>query len=193
MQANQVRALLYEFGVVVPLGWRALLTAATDKLAEPDTVVPALLRSELLEQLEALRAATTRIVAPDAQLASWQRSQRDCQRIAAIPGVGPLVASAVIASVADAKQFRCGREFAAYLGLVPQQSGTGGRVKLLGISKRGDGYLRMLLIHGARSVLLSHARRRQQRPLDVWLAQLLQRRPGNVVAVALANKMARTI
>ena len=109
----------------------------------------------------------------------------------AIPGVGPLTASAVVASVTDARQFRSARQFAAYLGLVPRQSGTGGRVKLLGISKRGDTYLRTLLIHGARSVLLSQSRR--GRSIDPWLGALLQRRPSNVVVVALANKMARTI
>lgn len=194
MQANQIRALMYEFGVVVPLGWRTLLKAATELLATSDTgPVPELLRGELFEQLEALRTATARIDALEKQLASWQRAQRDCQRITAIPGVGPLIATATIASVADARQFRSGREFAAYLGLVPGQSGTGGRIKLLGISKRGDTYLRMLLIHGARSVLLSHTRKRGEGPLQTWLDGLLQRRPSNVVVVALANKMARTI
>jgi transposase len=194
LQANQIRGLLYEFGIVVPLGWRTLLKAATEQLTEPTgTVVPVLLRDELLEQLEALRAATARIVALEKQLASWQRAEPECQRIMAIPGVGPITATAVVASVADARQFRSGREFAAYLGLVPRQSGTGGRVKLLGISKRGDTYLRTLLIHGARSVLLSHSRKHRDGPLPTWLEGLLQRRPSNVVVVALANKMARTI
>ncbi len=194
MQANQIRALMYEFGVVVPVGWRTLLKAATELLATSATgPVPELLRGELLEQLEALRTATARIDALEKQLASWQRAQHACQRITAIPGVGPMIATATIASVADARQFRSGREFAAYLGLVPGQSGTGGRVKLLGISKRGDTYLRMLLIHGARSVLLSHTRKRREGPLQTWLDGLLQRRPSNVVVVALANKMARTM
>ena len=194
LQANQIRGLLYEFGIVVPLGWRTLLKAATEQLTEPTgTVVPVLLRDELLEQLEALRAATARIVALEKQLASWQRAEPECQRIMAIPGVGPITATAVVASVADARQFRSGREFAAYLGLVPRQAGTGGRVKLLGISKRGDTYLRTLLIHGARSVLLSHSRKRRDGPVPTWLDGLLQRRPSNVVVVALANKMARTI
>jgi transposase len=193
MQANQIRALMYEFGVVVPLGWRSLLKSVPEHLTATDGPVPTLLREPLLEQLEALRAATVRIDALEKQLASWQRAQRECQRITAIPGVGPLIATATIASVADARQFRSGREFAAYLGLVPSQSGTGGRVKLLGISKRGDTYLRMLLIHGARSVLLSHTRKRREGPLQTWLDGLLQRRPSNVVVVALANKMARTI
>jgi transposase len=192
-QANQIRSLLYEFGVVVPLGWRTLLKNATHLLSDVDGPVPELLRAALLEQLESLRTTTTHIDALEKRIQQWQRSEPDCRRIADIPGVGPLIASAVVASVADAKQFRSAREFAAYLGLVPRQSGTGGRVKLLGISKRGDGYLRMLLVQGARSVLISHARRHRDRPLDHWLSDLLQRRPSHVVAVALANKMARTI
>jgi transposase len=118
-------------------------------------------------------------------------SRSECQRIAAIPGVGRLTATAVVASVADAKSFRSGREFAAFLGLVPRQSGTGGRVKLLGISKRGDPYLRTLLIHGARTVLTQQSR--TDRTLDPWLKALLMRRPKNVAIVALANKMARTM
>jgi len=190
-QANQIRGLLYEFGVVVPMGWRTLLKSVPEHLTATGSPVPTLLQEPLLEQLEALRAATARIVALEKQLASWQRSEPECQRIMAIPGVGPLTASAVVASVTDARQFRSARQFAAYLGLVPRQSGTGGRVKLLGISKRGDTYLRTLLIHGARSVLLSQSRR--GRSIDPWLGALLQRRPSNVVVVALANKMARTI
>lgn len=194
LQANQIRGLLYEFGVVVPVGWRALLKAATEQLTEPTRgAVPVLLREPLIEQLQALRDATAHIVALEKQLASWQRGEPECQRIMAIPGVGPLTATAVVASVTDARQFRSARQFAAYLGLVPRQSGTGGRVKLLGISKRGDIYLRTLLIHGARSVLLSHSRKRGDGPPQTWLDGLLQRRPSNVVVVALANKMARTI
>lgn len=108
-----------------------------------------------------------------------------------MPGVGRLIATAVVATVGDARSFRSGREFAAFLGLVPRQSGTGGRVQLLGISKRGDPYLRTLLIHGARTVLNQQSR--ADRTLDPWLKGLLSRRPKNVAIVALANKMARTI
>jgi transposase len=192
MQTHQIRGLLYEFGVVVPVGWRALLAQAGPLLAEPaECPVPELLRGELLRQLEGLRTLTARITELERQIASWQRREPECQRIAAIPGVGRLTATAVVASVADAKSFRSGREFAAFLGLVPRQSGTGGRVKLLGISKRGDPYLRTLLIHGARTVLTQQSR--ADRTLDPWLEELLRRRPKNVAIVALANKMARTM
>jgi len=193
MQTNQLRGLLSEFGVVVPLGWRALLKTAAARLADDASPVPELLRNELLEQFAAVRDATRKIDRLEQRIESWHRAEGECQRIAAVPGVGPLTASAVVASVANARQFRSGREFAAYLGLVPRQSGTGGRVRLLGISKRGDEYLRTLFIHGARSVLISHSRQHRDRPLDRWLEALLARRPSNVVVVALANKMARTI
>ena len=185
MQAHQVRGLLYEFGLVVPKGWRALLAQAAPLLgAQAPSAVPELLRGELQRQLEGLRALTARIGA-------WQRREHECQRIAAMPGVGRLIATAVVATVGDARSFRSGREFAAFLGLVPRQSGTGGRVQLLGISKRGDPYLRTLLIHGARTVLNQQSR--ADRTLDPWLKGLLSRRPKNVAIVALANKMARTI
>ena len=191
MQAHQIRGLLYEFGVVVPKGWRALLAQAAPMLAdETHGQVPELIRGELLTQLAGLRTLTERITALDRQIGLWQRRESECQRIAEVPGVGLLTATAVVATIGDAKTFRSGREFAAFLGLVPRQTGTGGRVKLLGISKRGDPYLRTLLIHGARTVLTYQSRADR---LDPWLKELLSRRPKNVAIVALANKMARTI
>jgi transposase len=192
MQAHQVRGLLYEFGVVAPKGWRALLAQAGPVLADESACpVPGLLRGELFRQLEGLRALSSRIAELERQIGSWQRRESECQRIAAIPGVGRLSATAVLATIGDARTFRSGREFAAFLGLVPRQSGTGGRVKLLGISKRGDPYLRTLLIHGARTVLTLQGR--AGRAPDPWLQSLMARRPKNVAIVALANKMARTI
>lgn len=192
MQAHQVRGLLYEFGVVVPKGWRALLAQAGPILAdETGCAVPQLVRRELRAQLDGLRTLTARIAELERQIGSWQRRESECQRIAEVPGVGRLTATAVLATVGDAKSFRSGREFAAFIGIVPRQSGTGGRVKLLGISKRGDPYLRTLLIHGARTVLNHQSR--ADRTLDPWLKGLLSRRPKNVAIVALANKMARTI
>ena len=192
MQSHQVRGLLYEFGVIVPRGWRALLAQAGPVLADENCCpVPGLLRGELLQQLEGLRALNGRIAELERQIGSWQRQELECQRIAAIPGVGRLSATAVVATIGDARTFRSGREFAAFLGLVPRQSGTGGRVKLLGISKRGDPYLRTLLIHGARTVL--NWQGRAGRAPDPWLQALAARRPKNVAIVALANKMARTI
>ena len=117
----------------------------------------------------------------------WHRSNAASRKIAEIPGVGVLSATAVVAAMGDPAAFRSGREFAAWLGLVPRHKGTGGRVRMLGISKRGDKYLRTLLIHGARTVLT-----RSKAP-PPWALSLAERRAINVVTVALANKTARTI
>ena len=111
----------------------------------------------------------------------WLKQDKDCSAIAEIPGVGLLTATAAVATMADPKAFKSGREFAAFIGLVPRQHGSGGKVSLFGISKRGDTYLRTLLIHGARSVM--HAAERTQHT-SAWLCGLLQRRNTNVVAVA---------
>jgi transposase len=191
MQANQARGLLYEFGVVVPRSWRALLKQAGPLLAD-DTrrEIPELIRGELQHQLEGLRALTHRIEQLERSIGSYRQQDEQCRRIEAIPGVGPLSSTAVLASVGDARMFRSGRQFAAFLGLVPRHSGTGGRVRLLGISKRGDPYLRTLLIHGARAVVNHRSRSQRTAP---WLQGLLSRRPKNVAIVAVANKIARTI
>jgi transposase len=192
MQANQVRGLLYEFGVVVPRSWRALLLQAGPILADSRrTEVPELIRTELHSQLEGLRDLTRRIEQLERSIGTYRQRDEQCRRIEAIPGVGPLSSTAVLATIGDARTFRSGRQFAAFLGLVPRQSGTGGRVRLLGISKRGDPYLRTLLIHGARAVV-NHSSAPGRAP-PPWLRELLSRRPKNVVIVALANKMARTI
>ncbi len=121
------------------------------------------------------------------RLRQWMLEDKAVKAITAIPGVGVLTATAAVATMGDAKSFRSGREFAAWIGLVPKQTGSGGKVTLLGISRRGDMYLRTLLIHGARSVLY-HAKEPSS-----WVEQISKRRPPNVVIVALANKMARTI
>jgi transposase len=192
MQVNQIRGLLYEFGVVVPRSWRALLTQAGPLLKDDSRrEVPQLLRGELQQQLEGVRELTHRIEQLERTIRSYHRQDEQCRRIEAIPGVGPLSSTAILASVGDVRTFRSGRQFAAFLGLVPRQSGTGGRVRMLGISKRGDPYLRTLLIHGARAVLNHSARPGHLQP--PWLEGLLTRRPKNVAIVALANKIARTI
>jgi transposase len=187
---NQIHGLMGEFGVELPRGWRGMLPKAVVALEEASSSVPALLRPQLRRQIEEIHALTGQIKDVEHQLASWQRRQDDCERIAAIPGVGLLTATAAVATMGEARAFRSGRQFAAYLGLVPRQQGTGGRVQLLGISKRGDTYLRTLLIHGARSVLVRSAASKDP---NTWLGRLTQRRPHNVAAVALANKMARQI
>ena len=141
---------------------------------------------ELTMQVELLEAKTE-IGVIERRIKLWHRSNAASRKIAEIPGVGVLSATAVVAAMGDPAAFRSGREFAAWLGLVPRHSGTGGRVRMLGISKRGDRYLRTLLIHGARAVLT-----RSKTPPE-WALRLAERRPANVVTVAIANKTARTI
>lgn len=120
---------------------------------------------------------------------SWKKDDVAVKVVSEIPGVGPLTATAAVATMGDAKAFKSGREFAGWVGLVPRQMGTGGKSRLYGISKRGDVYLRMLFIHGARSVL-QQVKRRGGNP---WEEKLMERRPHNVAVVALANKAARTL
>jgi len=164
-QINGLRGLLTEYGEVMPQGRAGIKRDIPGALGR------------LSEQIGRI----------ERRLRQWQREDSATQRIAAIPGVGLLSATAAVATMGDAKVFKSGREFAAWLGLLPRQSGTGGRVRLLGISKRGDKYLRTLLIHGARAVL-THSKSPPE-----WLTELLKRRPKNVAVAALANKMARTI
>jgi transposase len=134
-----------------------------------------------------LKALDKQIADIKRRLHEWMKQDEACKAIAAIPGVGLLTATAAVATMGDPKSFKSGREFAAWLGLVPGQTGSGGKIQLLGISKRGDTYVRTLLIHGAPSVL-SHAKQPSE-----WIEQIRKRRPSNVVTVALANKMARMI
>ncbi|APA90543.1 IS110 family transposase (plasmid) [Paraburkholderia sprentiae WSM5005] len=187
MQVNQLRGLLYEFGVVLPQGRRASIEAAKAALASLADQLPCMLADSLQDQFSRLRTLDEQIARIEQRILEWRRNDDACRRISEIPGVGVLTATAGVSVIGQAKTFRSGREFAAYLGLVPRQNSSGGKVKLGGISKRGDVYLRTLLIHGARSVIVS------SRHLPERLRQMLSRRPTNVVAVALANKMARTI
>lgn len=186
MQVNQVRGILYEFGEALPKGRWKLRASAILALAKLEGRVPGVMLEAVKGQVARLADLDEEITGIEKRLAEWKKHDEATRRIAEIPGIGLLTATALTATVGNAKIFKSGREFAAFLGLVPRQSGTGGRVRLMGISKRGDIYLRTLLIHGARSVI-SH---QKQKP--AWLKRILDRRPLNVVAVALANKMART-
>lgn len=187
---NQLHGLMGEFGIDLPRGWRKMLPKAAAALDPADSVVPALLQPQLRRQLQEVHNLAEQMGEVEQQMASWKRRQDECQRIAAIQGVGLLTATAAVATIGNASIFRSGRQLAAYLGLVPRQSSSGGRVQLLGISKRGDKYLRMLLIHGARSVLTNNPAAKDPK---TWLGALAQRRPHNVAAVAVANKIARQI
>ncbi|WP_281081956.1 IS110 family transposase [Variovorax paradoxus] len=187
MQINALRGLLYEFGATFARGKNALFGEIEATLESLANDIPQYVADSLREQAQRIKQLATDIEAIELRLSQRLRTDTDMKRVAAIPGVGLLTATAAIATMGDAAAFKSAREFCAWLGLVPKQRGTGGRVNLLGISKRGDTYLRTLLIHGARAVL-HHAK--EPGP---WLEQIKVRRPANVVIVAQAAKMARTI
>jgi len=188
MQINAIRGLLYEFGADIPQGRQNGEKIIPQVLEQLEDQISKVTLDAMRGQLERLKALDRDIADMEKSLALWKKDQEGVSRLMAIPGVGLLTATAIVATVGDMKIFRSGREFASFLGLVPQQSGTGGRVRLLGISKRGDTYLRSLLTHGARAVI-----GRQIRNRNPWIDRLLNRRPYNVAVVALANKMARMI
>jgi transposase len=146
-----------------------------------------LLIQRLLEHLKVLQQQVDEI---EAQIKAWHRASEASQRLEKVPGIGPLTATALVASAGDAKNFDNGRQFAAWLGVVPRQHSSGGKPTLLGMSKRGDAYLRTMLIHGARSVIY---RATQRADADSWLVKLTTRRNKNIAAVAMANKTARTV
>lgn len=189
-QANQIRGLLSEFGIVVPQGIAHLAREVPELIEDATNELTGSFRLLIQRLLDHLKDLEHQVRELEQQIQAWHRSDAASCKLASVPGIGPLTASALIASIGDAKSFKNGRQLAAWLGLVPKQNSSGGKNVLLGISKRGDTYLRTLLIHGARSIM-QVAERKQQK--DGWLHGLLQRRNSNVAVVALANKNARII
>lgn len=186
---NETRGLLHEYGIIVPQGASTFRKHVLEKLAREATkLTPSSLRlfQQLLEELAALDA---RVATYDVQLVQVAQQPPVCQRLMTIPGLGELTATALVAAVSEATQCNKGRQFAAWLGLVPRQHSTGGKPRLLGISKHGESYLRKLLVHGARSCLRWVGRQCDRR--SQWVRSLLERRGWNRAAVALANKNAR--
>jgi transposase len=183
---NSLRALLYEFGVVLRGGRQAGLKALGEQRASIDEQLPATMRTLVDGQLQTLGQIDHRIDQLEREIAPLHKQLAGARTLDQVPGIGVLGSTALAATLGDAKAWRSGREFSASLGLVPAHAGTGGKVRIGHLSKRGDPYLRTLLIHGARSVI-EHTKDRPK-----WLEELLVRRPLNVVVVALANKMART-
>jgi transposase len=186
-QRNGLRGLLIEYGEAMPQGRAGIKRDIPGALGRLSDRLPAIVVETQREQYARLSELDEQIGQIERRLRHWQREDAATLPIAAIPGVGLLSATAAVATMGYPKGVKSGREFAAWLGLVPRQTGTGGRLCLLGISKRGDEYLRALLIHGARSVL-THSKSPPE-----WLTELVKRRPKNVAVVAMANKMARTI
>jgi transposase len=188
--ANQMRSFLAEEGLVFPQGlatFRSRLRAMLDD--PPAERLTPLLRDLAHRFLEQLRVLDEWIDGLNTQLRQAFSADDACQRLAEIVGIGPVIATALVGTFGNARAFKNGRQFAAWMGLTPRQHSSGARTQLLGITKRGDPYLRMLFVQGARAVLRTAARRRDR--LGQWLQQLLVRRHKHVVAVALANKMAR--
>ena len=176
---------------MVAQGATPLRRALALVLEDRDKGTSELLRELLAEMSERLRLFEERLKRYDQRIAEFARADERAGRLMAVEGVGPLTATVLIAAVGNGRQFRSGRELSAWLGLVPRQHSSGGRSVLLGISKRGDRYLRTLLIHGARAALRFAARKRD--PRSRWIGAVRERRGANIAAVALANKNARVL
>jgi len=189
--ANQIRGLLSEYGIVIPQGIHHLPKRIPELLEEMADVLPTLFQHLIFKLLKHLNDLSIEIEELEKQIQLWHRQNLASQKIAEVPGIGPITATALVASIGDAKNFKNGRQLAAWLGLVPRQASSGGKQKLLGISKRGDGYLRKLLVHGARSVV-SRCENKEGN-LNQWLRDLRKKKHINIAIVAMANKNARVV
>jgi transposase len=187
--ANLLRGHMAEFGLIAPktMGKLAELTAIVAD--EADERLPRLARIALREVVKELETLKVRMATIETEILAWHKANETSQRLATIPGIGPITASAIAASVPDPTCFRSGRHFAAWLGLTPKDHSTGGKQHMGRISKMGDRYLRSLLVVGATSILFRA--RQGSDPAHAWMRKLLQRRPPRLVTVAFANKMAR--
>ena len=186
---NQIRGLLLERGITLRKGRSHVGRALPGILEDADSTLSGALRVLLAQLKLELEQLTLRIEEADAAIGKTAQENDACRRLVAIPGIGPVTATALIAAIGNGAAFHKGREFAAWMGLVPREHSTGGKQKLLGISKRGNSYLRRLFVQGARAVMRFQAK--QSSGLSAWLARLTARTHHNIVTVALANKLAR--
>lgn len=191
-QINQIRGLLAEFGLIMPKGRYPAQHHIPDILEDADNGLPSLARRLLHDIYQRIQTLNQQILAYDREIESLARHSEPTRRLMSLPGVGAVTATAMVASIADPRQFHNGRQLAAWLGMVPRQYSTGGKTRLGRITKQGDKYLRMLLIHGARSVLATLKDDKQDR-ISCWLRDLVERRGYKRAAVALAAKNARII
>lgn len=188
---NAIRAHLAEFGIVAPVGRKGVEQLLDVVANSEDKRIPEVARACIAALGGQLRVLKAQILEFDRQIMIWHRSHETSKRLDEIPGVGPALATALVASIADPKAFRSGRDFSAWIGLVPKQHSSGGKEKLGGISKQGDRYLRGLFTAGALAVIrYAKIYGTKHRP---WLTALLARRPAKVAAIALANKLARMV
>ena len=188
-QINQARGLLMEYGIDIPKGRRAFMKELPFILEDAENGLSDLFREELHGLYLELQHLEERVEHYDQKIESIAQSDEQVQRLMTIPGIGPMGATALLAAIGDINLFNSGREVAAWLGLVPRQHSTGGKPTLLGISKRGDVYLRKLLIHGARSVMKWVDGKLD--PTSLWAKEVKERRNFNIASVAMANKMVR--
>jgi transposase len=189
-QGNQIRGLLSEFGIVIPKGIASITKQVPEILEDGENGLPGAMRNLIDRLTENLKEMGRQVKELEAQIQKWHREHEASRKLAEIPGLGPITASAIVATVGDAREFKNGRQLAAWMGLVPKQNSSGGKQNLLGISKRGDTYLRTLMIHGARAVIRVAENKAEP---DSWLRKVMARRNKNVAAVALANKNARIV
>ena len=188
-QANQIRGLLMEYGIIIPQGIKCVRKNLPDILEDGENLLTVIFREQLSALYDEMVHLDERVDVLEQSLKTICSQSEDCKRLLTIPGVGLMTATALIAAIGDIGAFKSGRELAAWLGLVPRQHSTGGKPTLLGISKRGDSYIRTLLIHGGRSVVRCAHKHQDKR--SQWISEVEQRRGKNITAVAVANKNAR--
>ena len=190
---NTTRGVLRELGISIPVGARSVVPALLELIRDPDSNIPSPLRPVLEDTCTEISRLEARIKTIEQQLAILAKGDNIIPRLQTIPGIGLLSATAIVAFVGDIHRFPTGRHFASYLGLTPRERSSGFIRRLGAISKRGDSYIRMLLIHGARSALLAAKRHTHPSPLQLWAMKIEQSRGHNKAAVALANKIARIV
>ncbi|KVD32192.1 IS110 family transposase [Burkholderia ubonensis] len=188
-QANQIRGLLGEFGLVMPRGITSIAQHVPQLIEDASNELPGSFRLLIQRLTDHLKELDRQVAEIETQIKAWHHASDASRRLAEIPGIGPITASALVASIGDGKCFSNARQLAAWLGLVPRQHSSGGKPTLLGISKHGDTYLRTLMVHGARAVVRYCANKDDA--FSGWLHRLLTRRHKNVAVVAVANRNAR--
>jgi transposase len=191
MLINAVRGHMAEFGIVASQGAKGVGELVAAIMGEDEATLPALARQGLRLLAAELATIEERVEQAEAAIMAWHKQNEASRRLAAVPGIGPITASAIVATVGDASQFRSARHFAAWIGLVPKQNSSGGKQRQGGISKQGDRYLRRLLVVGATAVIRHMGGRLAATPSGAWVKALLERRPARLTSVALANKTAR--
>ena len=190
MLVNAVRGHFAEFGIIAPKGIGGVGELAALLIGERAPQLPQLAREVLIALIGQLQALEERIAMIEAKVLAWHRGNEASRRLATVPGIGPITASAIVASITDIGQFRSARHFAAWIGLTPRANSSGGKERLGRISKQGDSYLRRLLVVGATCVI-RHARNASKKGNATWVKALLARRPARLVTIAQANKTAR--